>query len=257
MDPMSPMLHGTNKVPSMSEERPHILLVEDEINLARGICFNLEQDGYRVSHVETGEEALEMMQYDRYELIILDVMLPGISGFEVCEKVRTLDTRVPVLILTARSEEGDRITGLEKGADDYLVKPFNLSEFLLRVRGMLRRSSWYRPDPVEESYRFGYNEVYLLSYRARTAQGEIDLTDLEVKMLSLFFANEGRTVTRKALLERVWGYSSNTETRTLDNFVVRLRKYFEHDPAKPVFFRTVRGVGYRFTRDAGEAKNEK
>jgi DNA-binding response OmpR family regulator len=232
----------------MNEEKPHILLVEDEIHLARGICFNLEQDEYRVSHVESGEEALERMQYDRFALIILDIMLPGIDGFEVCEKIRTMDTRVPILILTARSAEGDRITGLEKGADDYLVKPFNLSEFLLRVRGMLRRSAWYRPEPVEEAYRFGDNEVFLLSYRARTAQGEIDLTDLEVKMLALFFQKEGETVTRKTLLERVWGYSLDTETRTLDNFIVRIRKYFEPDPANPVYFQTVRGVGYRFVR---------
>jgi two-component system alkaline phosphatase synthesis response regulator PhoP len=232
----------------MSEEKPHILLVEDEIHLARGICFNLEQDGYRISHVESGEEALERLQYDRFELIILDIMLPGIDGFEVCEKIRVTDTRVPILILTARSTEGDRITGLQKGADDYLVKPFSLNEFLLRVQGMLRRSAWYRPEPVEEGYRFGDNEVFLLSYRARTAQGEIDLTDLEVKMLALFFQKEGATVTRKVLLERVWGYSSDTETRTLDNFIVRLRKYFEPDPANPVFFLTVRGVGYRFCR---------
>jgi DNA-binding response OmpR family regulator len=233
----------------MFEERPHILLVEDEIHLARGICFNLEQDGFRVSHLENGEEALERLQYERFALIILDVMLPGMDGFQVCEKIRETDTRIPILMLTARSAEGDRITGLEKGADDYLVKPFSLNEFLLRVRGMLRRSSWYRPEPVEEGYRFGDNEVFLLSYRARTAQGEIDLTDLEVKMLSLFFQKEGETVRRKALLERVWGYSSDTETRTLDNFIVRLRKYFEPDPANPVFFQTVRGVGYRFCRE--------
>jgi two-component system alkaline phosphatase synthesis response regulator PhoP len=237
----------------MSEEKPHILLVEDEIHLARGICFNLEQDGYRISHVESGEEALERLQYDRFELIILDIMLPGINGFEVCEKIRMTDTRVPILILTARSTEGDRITGLQKGADDYLVKPFSLNEFLLRVQGMLRRSAWYRPEPVEEGYRFGDNEVFLLSYRARTAQGEIDLTDLEVKMLALFFQKEGATVTRKVLLERVWGYSSDTETRTLDNFIVRLRKYFEPDPSNPVFFLTVRGVGYRFCRERGQA----
>ncbi len=232
----------------MVEEKQHILLVEDEINLARGICFNLEQDGYRVSHVESGEEALERLHYDRFSLIILDITLPGIDGFEVCERIRSADTRVPILILTARSAEGDRITGFEKGADDYLVKPFSLSEFLLRVRGMLRRSSWYRPEPVEEGYRFGDNEVFLLSYRARTAQGEIDLTDLEVKMLAIFFQKEGETVTRKVLLEKVWGYTSDTETRTLDNFIVRLRKYFEPDPANPRYFQTVRGVGYRFSK---------
>lgn len=232
----------------MSEEKPQILLVEDEMHLARGICFNLEQEGYRVSHVGSGEEALERMKYERFALIILDIMLPGMDGFEVCEKVRAMDTRVPILMLTARTEEGDRITGLEKGADDYLTKPFSLSEFLLRVHGMLRRSAWYRPEPVEEGYRFGDNKVYLLSYRANTAQGEIDLTDLEVRMLSLFFQKEGETVSRKTILEKVWGYSSDTETRTLDNFIVRLRKYFEPDPANPVYFQTIRGIGYRFSK---------
>ena len=236
----------------MSEEKPYILLVEDEMHLARGICFNLEQEGYRVSHVGSGEDALGRMEYERFALIILDIMLPGMNGFEVCEKVRAIDSRVPILILTARSDEGDRITGLEKGADDYLTKPFNLSEFLLRVRGMLRRSAWYRPEPVEEGYRFGDNEVYLLSYRAKTAQGEIDLTDIEVRMLALFFQKEGEALARKTILERVWGYSSDTETRTLDNFIVRLRKYFEPDPTNPVYFQTVRAVGYRFSRKIGD-----
>ncbi|HJV64213.1 MAG TPA: response regulator transcription factor [Geomonas sp.] len=232
----------------MSDEKPHILLVEDEIHLARGICFNLEQEGYLVSHVESGEEALDKVKVERFELIILDVMLPGINGFEVCRKVRELDSRVPVLMLTARSDERDRIAGLAEGADDYLIKPFNLKEFLLRVSGMLRRSAWYRPEPVEEGYTFGDNEVFLLSYRAKTRQGEIDLTDLEVRMLSLFFQREGEAIPRATILESVWGYATDAETRTLDNFIVRLRKYFEPEPSKPMFFQTVRGVGYRFTR---------
>ncbi len=232
----------------MNDEKPHILLVEDEIHLARGICFNLEQEGYRVSHVGTGEAALERLAYERFALVILDIMLPGMDGFAVCREIRNVASRVPILILTARAGEGDRVVGLSSGADDYLTKPFNLNEFLLRVQGMLRRSAWYRPDPVEESYHFGDNEVFLLSYRARTAQGEIDLTDLEVKMLALFFQREGETITRSTLLESVWGYKSDTETRTLDNFIVRLRKYFEPDPAHPVYFQTIRGVGYRFTR---------
>lgn len=240
----------------MTEEKPHILLVEDEIHLARGICFNLEMEGYRVSHVESGEAALERLAYDRFALIILDVMLPGIDGFTVCEQVRATDARVPILILTARADDGDRITGLDRGADDYLTKPFNLNEFLLRVRGMLRRSAWYRPEPVEEGYRFGDNEVFLLSYHARTAQGEVDLTELEVKMLSLFFHREGEAIPRGDILENVWGYSSDAETRTLDNFIVRLRKYFEPNPAKPVYFQTVRGVGYRFSRKPGTRHRE-
>jgi DNA-binding response OmpR family regulator len=232
----------------MSEDKPHILLVEDERHLAQGMAFNLEQEGFRVSHVETGEEALLKVEGEKFALIVLDVMLPGINGFTVCKLVREHDPRVPVLMLTALGEDGDRITGLSSGADDYLMKPFNLAEFLLRAKGMIRRSSWYSPEPVEEGYTFGNNEVHLLSYRAKTSQGEIDLTELEVKMLALFFGNEGKTLTRTQILESVWGYSSNTETRTLDNFIVRLRKYFEQDPSHPLHFLTVRGVGYRFHR---------
>lgn len=232
----------------MNIEKPHIMLVEDEIHLARGICFNLELEGCRISHFESGEKALATLEVEHFDLIILDVMLPGMDGFQVCRAVRELDPRVPVLMLTARSEDADRVAGLEHGADDYLTKPFNLVEFLLRVKGMLRRSSWYRPDPVEEAYRFGDNEVFLLSYRARTAQGEIDLTEMEVRVLSLFFQKEGDIIPRSELLQTVWGYTSDTETRTLDNFIVRLRRYFEPDPGKPVHFQTVRGVGYRFSR---------
>jgi DNA-binding response OmpR family regulator len=234
----------------ITNDKPHIMLVEDEIHLARGICFNLEEDGFRVSHFDSGEKALITLEVEHFDLIILDVMLPGMDGFQVCRAVRKLDPRVPILMLTARSEDSDRVEGLENGADDYLTKPFNLMEFLLRVKGMLRRSSWYRPEPVEEGYRFGDNEVFLLSYRARTAQGEIDLTEMEVRVLSLFFQKEGEIIPRGELLQSVWGYTSDTETRTLDNFIVRLRRYFEPDPGKPVHFQTVRGVGYRFSRQA-------
>jgi len=233
----------------MTEDKPHIMLVEDEIHLARGICFNLEEEGLRVSHFENAEDALATLEIERFNLVILDVMLPGMDGFQACRAIRKIDPRVPILMLTARSEDADRVEGLENGADDYLTKPFNLVEFLLRVKGMLRRSSWYRPEPVEEGYRFGDNEVFLLSYRARTAQGEIDLTEMEVRVLSLFFQKEGQAIHRSDLLRSVWGYSSDTETRTLDNFIVRLRKYFEPDPSHPKHFLTVRAVGYRFSRE--------
>ena len=233
----------------MTGDKPHIMLVEDEIHLARGICFNLEEEGLRVSHFETAERALATLEIEHFDLVILDLMLPGMDGFQACHAIRTLDPRVPILMLTARSDDADRVEGLENGADDYLTKPFNLVEFLLRVKGMLRRSSWYRPEPVEEGYRFGNNEVFLLSYRAKTAQGEIDLTEMEVRVLSLFFQKEGLAIHRSDLLQSVWGYSSGTETRTLDNFIVRLRKYFEPDPAHPHHFQTVRAVGYRFSRE--------
>lgn len=229
--------------------KPHLLLVEDEPNIARGLIFNLEEEGFRVTHVETGEEALERVWDDNFDLAILDVMLPGISGLEVCQRIRHNDSRLPIIMLTARCEERDRIDGLSTGADDYLTKPFSLDEFMLRIKGMLRRSEWYRPGSgFGRSYRFGDNEVNLKEQKATTARGEIPLTELEVRMLRTFFQHEGETLSRAALLAAVWGMAPDTETRTLDNFIVRMRKYFETDPSKPVHFITVRGRGYRFSR---------
>jgi DNA-binding response OmpR family regulator len=235
-----------------------ILLVEDEPNIARGLVFNLEEEGYRVAHVETGEAALDLVHRESFDLVVLDLMLPGINGLEVCRLIRQWDQRLPVLILTARSEEKDRVEGLGLGADDYLTKPFSLDEFLLRVKGMLRRSGWYRSDePVPEDYAFGGNVVDLRGHRAETSQGEISLTDLEIRMLRTFFRREGETLSRAELLESVWGVAPDTETRTLDNFIVRLRKYFEPDPSRPVHFLTVRSRGYRFVRDRGDGKTER
>ena len=230
-------------------KKAHILLVEDEPNIARGLVFNLEEEGYRITHVVSGEEALEQLREEHFAIVVLDLMLPGIDGVEVCRRLRRIDPRLPVLMLTARSQEADRVEGLAAGADDYLTKPFSLDEFLLRIRGILRRSEWYRPGTAAEGeYRFGANRVDLREQRAWTAEGEIDLTELEVRMLRTFFQREGETLSRAELLEAVWGMAPDTETRTLDNFIVRMRKYFEADPARPVHFLTVRGRGYRFLR---------
>jgi DNA-binding response OmpR family regulator len=232
---------------------PRILLVEDEPSIARGLIFNLEAEGCRVVHVTTGEEALERFRSEAFALVVLDLMLPGIGGLEVCRGIRATDPRLPVLILTARGEEKDRVEGLAAGADDYLAKPFSLDEFLLRVKGMLRRSAWYRPENGDgEHCRFGGNEVNLKERWAQTRQGRIALTELEVGMLRLFFRREGEVLSRAELLESVWGFAPDTETRTLDNFIVRLRRYFEIDPAHPAHFLTVRGRGYRFVRDQGD-----
>ncbi len=229
---------------------PHILLVEDEAHIARGLVFNLEQDGYRVTHVETGHAALRCFAEEEFSLVILDLMLPDCHGLDVCRAMRQQDQQLPILMLTALSAEKDRIAGLREGADDYLTKPFSLDEFLLRVRGMLRRSDWYRPTAtVEGPYVFGANRVDLAEQRAETRQGEISLTGLECKMLETFFAAEGQTLSRAQLLQSVWGVAGDTETRTLDNFIVRLRKYFERDPANPRHFQTVRGKGYRFVQN--------
>ncbi len=226
--------------------RSRILLVEDEPNIARGLIFNLEEEGYAVTHASTGEEALKASKRGGYALVVLDLMLPGIDGLEVCRRLRREDPRIPILILTALSEERDRIRGLAEGADDYLTKPFSLEEFLLRIAGMLRRSQWYRSEGPSGRLRFGDNEVDLDSGMAMTPQGEFSLTELEMKMLRTFAGREGEVLSRAELLSEIWGISPDTETRTLDNFIVRMRKYFEHDPSEPRHFLTVRGKGYRF-----------
>ncbi|MFA5517393.1 MAG: response regulator transcription factor [Desulfuromonadales bacterium] len=226
-----------------------LLLVEDEPNIARGLTYNLEEEGYRVVHTVSGEAALLLASQEHFALVILDLTLPGMDGLEVCRLLRKRDPRLPILILTARSKEDDRVQGLAVGADDYLTKPFSLEEFLLRIKGILRRSRWYRSGGgAIDHYVFDGNEIDLVRQVAYTRGGEIPLTELEVKMLRTFFQREGEVLSRAELLQDVWGMAPDTETRTLDNFVVRLRKYFEKDPAQPVHFLTVRGTGYRFER---------
>ncbi len=232
----------------MAEKLP-LLLVEDEPHIAEGLVFNLEEENYQVTHVESGEEALELLEKKDYALMILDLALPGIDGLEVCDQLRENDNQIPILMLTARGSEQDRITGLSKGADDYLAKPFNLKEFLLRVANLLRRTNWQPPSQKNTTYSFGSNKIDLDTYQATTRHGTIQLTELEVKMLQLFFDQEGKILSRGKILKQVWGMSPKTETRTLDNFIVRLRKYFEAEPTKPKFFRTVRGRGYRFIKN--------
>lgn len=230
----------------MSNSIP-ILLVEDEPHIAQGLIYNLQEEGYQVTHVESGEAALDRLRAGRYALLILDLMLPGINGLEVCHRLRSQGNQIAVLMLTARGEEADRIAGLSEGADDYLSKPFNLKEFLLRVANLLRRVDWNPAEQSPHKISFGNNRIDLDSHLAETADGELQLTELEIKMLKLFIDNEGKLITRGMLLESVWGMQPDTETRTLDNFIVRLRKYFELDPANPRHFLTVRGRGYRFS----------
>ncbi|MBN1958458.1 MAG: response regulator transcription factor [Desulfuromonadales bacterium] len=232
----------------MTEKTP-VLLVEDEPHIAQGLIFNLEEEGYQVTHVDNGEDALAYLSRSGFALLILDLMLPGVDGLEVCKQLRQQGNNIPILMLTARSADQDRINGLITGADDYLTKPFNLREFLLRVAGLLRRSPWVERQNKAKSYRFGTNCIDLETHQAKTDRGSIQLTELEVKMLQLFFDHEGKVLSRGEILKQVWDMSPRTETRTLDNFVVRLRKYFENNPAKPQFFRTVRGRGYRFVRN--------
>ena len=231
-------------------KQPHILLVEDETHIAQGLIFNLELEGFLVTHAETGAAAMEAFHSRPYDLVVLDLMLPDSHGIDLCRQIRKESPQLPILMLTALGEEQDRIKGLKEGADDYLTKPFNLDEFLLRVHGILRRSAWYQPNfSNKEVYLFNNNRIDLKNLEAVTAQGNISLTELEGRMLETFFASEGETLTRAELLKSIWGMTEGTETRTLDNFIVRLRKYFEDDPAKPKHFLTVRGRGYRFIRE--------
>jgi DNA-binding response OmpR family regulator len=224
-----------------------ILLVEDETHIAQGLIFNLEQEGYLVTHAETGAAAMETFGKETYDLVVLDLMLPDSHGIDLCREMRKAAQQLPILILTALGEEENRVDGLKAGADDYLAKPFNLDEFLLRIHGMLKRSAWYQPIyDQEEEYRFGGNLIDLKNLEANTSTGNIRLTELEGRMLEIFFARENETLTRAELLKSVWGMAEDTETRTLDNFIVRLRKYFEDDPTQPKHFLTVRGRGYRF-----------
>ncbi len=224
-----------------------LLLVEDEAHIAQGLIFNLEQEGYRVVHAATAMEAKAAMEEMDFSMLILDIMLPDGNGLDICQSVRDKDDRIPILILTALGDEPHRVNGLKQGADDYLTKPFSLTEFLLRVKRMLERSAWYRPPAASQDiFRFGGCRVDLTEGKAQTLQGEIDLTDLEMKILRIFFAREGETLERSELLASVWRVSPETETRTLDNFIARLRKYFETDPSHPEHFLTVRGKGYRF-----------
>jgi len=230
-------------------KKPHILLVEDEKHIAQGIIFNLELEGFLITHAETGATAMDAFGRQSFDLVVLDLMLPDSHGFDLCREMRKTHPQLPILMLTALGEDQDRVSGLKEGADDYLTKPFSLDEFLLRIRGMLRRSAWYQPSQIKtEDYQFGSNLIDLNNLAAETTKGKIRITELEGRMLAIFFSNEGETLTRATLLKSVWGMAEDTETRTLDNFIVRIRKYFEEDPANPKHFLTVRGRGYRFVK---------
>lgn len=234
----------------MSKENK-ILLVEDEKHLAKGLSYNLEKEGYKVTVAEDGLAALDCLGKKEYDMMILDLMLPKLGGLEVIKKVRETNIRFPVLMLTAKTTDEDRTFGLEAGADDYITKPFHLPELLLRVKGILRRKDWYQ-EPVRklEYFEFGKMWVDFNTGKARGCEGEFYLTSKEVLVMNLLIANRGKVVSREELLEKVWGYSPNTETRTVDNFISRLRKYFEKKPQKPRYIITVREKGYRFTEES-------
>jgi len=223
-----------------------ILLVEDEDSLAIGLQYNLEEEGYLVKCVKDGRAAVQAFEGEDFDLIILDLMLPFLDGFEVAKRIRRESLQVPILIITARSGLEDKKRGFDIGVDDYLVKPFHLDELLLRVKRMLQRKRWYRPAGHLTHFRFGDNEVDFETLVARGKRGTFKLTSQEARLLSYLIENRGRVLSRSEILKEVWNMDSEMETRTVDNFMVRLRKYFEEDPKKPRFFRSIRGSGYIF-----------
>ncbi len=224
-----------------------ILIVEDEQHLADGLRFNLEAEGYEVQTCDNGEEALSRLSGTVYDLLILDIMLPGIDGFEVARRLRERGDFVPMLMLTARGRPEDVIGGFESGADDYLPKPFELAVLTARVRGLLRRRDWQAAAP-RTTFNLNSRTIDFDNLELRTPDRMIPLTQMEANLLRYLVEREGRNVPRKALLEEVWGVHEDTDTRAIDNFIVRLRRYLEDDPSAPKHLLTVRGVGYKVVR---------
>ena len=228
----------------------HVLLVEDDEHLAEGMVFNLRNAGYDVTACDNGEEALDALGRSTFDVILLDVMLPGIDGLEVVRRVRQTGNTSPILMITALNRADDVIAGLDAGADDYVTKPFDLDEVLARIRGALRRQVWGRaaePPPMPESLQYGEWCIDFQKFDATHADGrEISLTAKELALLQLFASRPGEVVTRETFLTEVWGLPAGLETRTIDNFIRKLRQALEEDPANPAYIVSVRGAGYRF-----------
>ncbi len=226
-----------------------ILLVEDEENLHEALKLNLVLEGYDVTGVFDGAEALKVVQQEFFNLIILDVMLPEVDGITVCETIRLQHPNLPILILSAKNNTADRILGLKKGADDYLTKPFNLEELLLRVSKLIKKNEQLNSkQPLPEVFVFGKNKIDFKALECITeGNKKIALTKKEIMLLKLLIENKNEVVTREKILQAVWGYQVYPTTRTIDNFILNFRKYFEVDSRNPKYFHSVRGIGYKFT----------
>jgi two-component system, OmpR family, alkaline phosphatase synthesis response regulator PhoP len=237
-----------------------VLIVEDEQHLADGLRFNLEAEGYEVQIVASGEAALKLLELapERFDAVVLDVMLPGKDGFEVASQLRAAGQFVPILMLTARSRPEDVLRGFEAGADDYLPKPFELAILIARLRGLLRRREWFHrsqsanehfPQETDRILTFSGKTLDFSSLELHAGGKKVRLTMMEAELLRYLVKHEGEAVSRRSVLESVWGLREDTDTRAIDNFIVRLRKYIEDDPTKPRHLLTVRGVGYRFVAE--------
>ena len=233
----------------MPDKMFSILLVEDEENLQEALKLNLEMEGYEITSAYDGAEALRAVQKEFFNLIILDIMLPEVDGITVCETIRLSNPDIPILILSAKNSSADRVLGLKKGADDYLTKPFNLEELLLRVNNLIKKSERLSAkQPLPDIYTFGKNKIDFKASEAITKSGDkVTLTKKEIMLLKLLIDNKNEVVTREKILQVVWGYNVYPTTRTIDNFILSFRKYFEDDSRDPEYFHAVRGVGYKFT----------
>lgn len=232
-----------------TEKTYRILLAEDEEHLSEAIKLNLEMEGFFVKAIANGKEVMDCFDKERFDLVILDVMLPDLDGFRICENIRLKNDTVPILFLTAKNTSEDRITGLKKGADDYLTKPFHLQELLLRTGNLIKRNKQNKIVPATLNiFNFGENSINFNTYEALSIHGKkIELTRKEVLLLKLLIERKNEVVPRKLILESVWGYDVYPSTRTIDNFILIFRKYFEKDPKNPKHFHSIRGIGYKFT----------
>ncbi len=228
--------------------KANILLVEDEENLHDALKLNLELEGYEITSAYDGNDALKAVKDEYFDLIILDVMLPHVDGITVAETIRLSNSELPILMLSAKNTSADRVLGLKKGADDYMVKPFNLEELLLRVEKLIRKNKQIQDkENVGETYQFGNNTIDFKAQTANTFNKQIiELSKKEAMLLKLLIENKNEVVTREKILQSVWGYNVYPTTRTIDNFILNFRKYFEKDSRNPQFFHSVRGVGYKY-----------
>jgi two-component system alkaline phosphatase synthesis response regulator PhoP len=233
----------------MTAEKANVLVVEDELNLHEALKLNLEMEGYEVSSAFDGNEALKKVENAYFDLIIMDVMLPELDGISVTESIRVHNNEVPILMLSAKNAPADKVLGLKKGADDYLTKPFNLDELLIRVAKLIEKNKRLQvKESIGDQYQFGKNLIDFKAQDAITWNGmRIDLSKKEAMLLKLLIENKGEVVTREKILQVVWGYNVYPTTRTIDNFILSFRKYFEEDSRNPVYFHSVRGVGYKYT----------
>ncbi len=222
-----------------------ILLAEDEEGISEPLKLNLELEGYEVVVVDQGSKVYKIFSEQHFDLVLLDVMLPEVDGFHLCEQIRLLDSEVPILFLTAKDSTQDKIFGLKKGADDYITKPFHLEEVLIKVQIFLKRSQKKTSNSLEV-YEFGSSRINFKTLEAKGIEGEFKLTKKEAMLLKLLIERRGQIVSRNQILQSVWGYDVYPSTRTIDNFILNFRKYFEDDPKNPLYFESVRGIGYQF-----------